>query len=102
MIDLTPIINAVIGIAAAVVTAYVIPWLKSKTDAAERKELLAWADIAVAAAQQLYHHLDGETRKAYALSFLQDKGFDIDDQSVVDAMEAAVLKLHQQLEAADG
>ena len=32
--DLTPLINAVIALAAAAVTAFVIPWLRKKLDAA--------------------------------------------------------------------
>ncbi len=32
--DITPVVNAVIALIAAVVTAFVIPWVKSKTTAA--------------------------------------------------------------------
>ena len=97
MIDLTPIYNAIIALAAAFVSAFVIPWLKRKTDEQEREELLRWVEIAVAAAQQLYHQAEGSKRLAYALEFLEKKGYTIDD-SVIDTVEAAVLKLHQQLE----
>lgn len=97
MIDLTPIINAVIAILAAVATAYFVPWLKSKTTANQREDLLVWVDIAVQAAQQLYYQADGARRLDYALGLLEAKGFDIDDAAVQDAVEAAVLKLHQGL-----
>ena len=50
MTDLTPIFNAVIALLAALVTAFVIPWLKRKTSAQEREDLLRWVEIAVAAA----------------------------------------------------
>lgn len=100
MTDLTVILEAVIALAVAIITAFVLPWLKSKTTAEQRKELLVWVDIAVAAAQQLYHQLDGKERLTYALTILEEKGFDINDGAVVDAVEAAVLKLHQQLEGA--
>lgn len=96
MIDLTPIYNAVIALAAACVSAFVIPWLKRKTDEQEREELLRWVEIAVAAAQQLYHQAEGSKRLAYALEFLEDKGYTIDD-SVIDTVEAAVLKLHEEM-----
>ena len=42
MIDITPIINAVIALAAAGVTVFLIPWIKSKTTDEQRKELLEW------------------------------------------------------------
>ena len=96
MIDLTPIYNAVIALAAACVSVFFIPWLKRKTDEQEREELLRWVDIAVAAAQQLYHQAEGSKRLAYALEFLEEKGYTIDD-SVIDTVEAAVLKLHEEM-----
>ena len=33
MIDLTPIMEAIIALVVAVITAFVIPWLKGKIDA---------------------------------------------------------------------
>lgn len=100
MIDLTNILEAAIALAVAIVTAFVIPWIKSRTTTEQRKELLAWVDIAVAAAQQLYHQCSGEQRLQYALALLEERGFNVNDGTVVDAVEAAVLKLHRQLEGA--
>lgn len=101
MINLTPLINAFIAVLAALLVAYVIPWIKAKTTAKQREELLAWVDIAVAAAQQLYYQQNGAKRLAYALDLLEAKGFEIDD-TVTDAVEAAVLKLHNSLKEGEG
>jgi len=98
MTDITSVLEAIIALAATVLTVFVVPWISSKTTAQEREELLGWVDIAVAAAQQLYYKCSGAQRLDYALAFLEEKGFDIDDGVVVDAVEAAVLKLHRQLE----
>lgn len=84
--------------AVTVLTVFVLPWISGKTNAQEREDLLRWVDIAVAAAQQLYYQMDGEARLNYALALLEEKGYDIDDGAVVDAVEAAVLKLHRELE----
>lgn len=100
MIDLTTILEAIIALAVAIITAFVIPWFRSRTTAQEREELLVWVDIAVAAAQQLFHQAEGHDRLNYALTFLEDKGFAVDEPAVRNAVEAAVLKLHQQLEGA--
>ena len=97
MTDITSIVEAVIALAVAVITVFLIPWISGRTTAQEREELLGWGDIAVAAAQQLYYKGSGSQRLDYALAFLEEKGFDIDDGVVVDAVEAAVLKLHQKL-----
>lgn len=100
MIDLTPIINALILVVAAIISAYFVPWLKSKKTAEETKDLMAWADIAVAAAQQLFYQYDGETRLSHALGVMREAGFDVDTIEVRNAVEAAVLKLHSELETA--
>ena len=69
MIDITPIINAVIALAAAGVTVFLIPWIKSKTTDEQRKELLEWVKIGVAAAEQLYKGQGrGEKRRSTSSS----------------------------------
>ena len=100
MTDLTPIFNAVIALLAALVTAFVIPWLKRKTSAQEREELLRWVEIAVAAAEQIWDSTQGEEKKKAVLAFLREKGFTFTESEIDSAIEAAVLKLHHELEAA--
>ena len=100
MTNLTPILEAVIALAVALISVFVIPWFSSKTTANDREDLLKWVDIAVAAAQQLFYQLNGAERLDYALDFLAKQGFDVDDAAVLNAVEAAVLKLHRQLEGA--
>lgn len=91
MIDLTYLVEVVIALIFALCARYVIPWLKTK-------RLTSWAGIAVRAAQQLFHELSGAERLEYALGVLKTKGFNIDSAEVRAAVEAEVLKLHQQLE----
>ena len=100
LVDLTPILNATITLSAAFVTAFVIPWLKFKTDAQERAAMLKWVEIGVAAVQQVYYQCDGPTRKMRLLEFLAAKGYDVNSVELDMAIEAEVLKLHQGLEAA--
>lgn len=99
MTDLTPIINSAIALIAAIITAFVVPWIKRKTNEHDREEMLKWVEIAVAAAQQLYHQMSGQQRKEYVVNFLAEKGYSIDDKALDNAIEAAVLKLHHELEA---
>ena len=54
MIDLTPIVEAIVALVAAVITAFVIPWLKGKIDADKLEEIELWVTVAVEAAEQLY------------------------------------------------
>ena len=55
MIDLTPIMEAIIALVVAVITAFVIPWLKGKIDADKLEQIKLWVTVAVEAAEQLYN-----------------------------------------------
>ena len=100
MTDLTPVINAVIALIAALITAFVIPWVKRNTTAKDREELLKWVEIAVAAAEQLFHTTQGKEKKTYVVQFLQEQGFTFSEAEIDAAIEGAVLKLHRELGAA--
>ena len=78
-IDITPIVNAAIALIGAGVSVFLIPWLKSQTTEAQRKELTAWVKSGVAAAEQLYKGAGrGEEKKQYVIDFLKQKGFKVD------------------------
>lgn len=100
MTDLTPVINAVIALAAALITAFVIPWIKRNTSAKDRDEFLKWVEIAVAAAEQLFYATQGTEKKKFVVQFLNDKGFTFSEEEINTAIEGAVLRLHRDLEAA--
>lgn len=96
-IDITIIINAVIALIAAVVSTFLIPWIRSKTTSQQREDLIAWVKIAVAAAEQIYKGSGrGEDKKKYVLDFLAQSGFTVDTDSVNAAIEAAVKQLNSE------
>lgn len=95
MTDLTPIVNAVITLIAAIITTFLIPWIKSKIDAAKLAQIVEWVGIAVRAAEQIYNESGmGEKKKQYVLDFLADKGFTLDPNSINAMIEAAVKELN--------
>lgn len=95
MTDLTPIVNAVIALIAAIITTFLIPWIKSKIDAAKLAQIVEWVGIAVRAAEQIYNESGmGEKKKQYVLDFLADKGFTLDPNSINAMIEAAVKELN--------
>lgn len=100
MTDLTPVINAAIALIAALITAFVIPWIKRNTTAQDRDEFLKWVEIAVAAAEQLFYTTQGPEKKKYVVRFLEEQGFTFSEEEINAAIEGAVLKLHRGLEAA--
>lgn len=96
-VDITIIINAVIALIAAVVSTFLIPWIRSKTTSQQREDLIAWVKIAVAAAEQIYKGSGrGEDKKKYVLDFLAQSGFTVDTDSVNAAVEAAVKQLNSE------
>lgn len=97
MIDLTPLLLAMITVLASILTPKLVTWLKARTDAEDRAELLEWVRLAVAAAEQLYNANEGEEKKQAVIDFLRDQGFSLEYNQLNTAVEAAVLELHHAL-----
>ena len=89
--DYTKIILAVIALINAVLTTFLIPWLKKKTDAEELKKWQTYVDIAVKAADQLFKSDEGMAKKAYVQHYLAEKGIKYDADTVDKMIESAVL-----------
>lgn len=104
VIDLTPILQAVIALAAALITAFVIPWIRSKTTVEQRELLLSVISSLVYAAEQIYGAGNGEKKLAYVIAELEGRGMTVD----VAAIEAIVkeqyelLHKHTKTEPPDG
>ncbi len=86
MIDLTPIINAIIALLGAIITVKVIPLIKAKTTNEQQAKLRAVVKTLVFAAEQIYGAGEGYSKMIYVKNGLRKRGFDID----VDEIEAAV------------
>lgn len=91
--DITPIAQAVIMLAVAILTAFLIPFLRQKLDGAKLSNVQMWVNIAVEAAEQLFNSDEGRTKKDYVIDFLASKGFKLDMDSLDNMIEAAVLEL---------
>ena len=83
-IDITPIANAAIALIAAVVSVYLIPWIKSKTTNEQRKQFVAWVKIAVSAAEQIYNGPGrGEEKKQYVSNAIEAAVQQLKDSSLL-------------------
>ena len=69
MIDITPLLNALIAVAAVLITVFLIPWIKSRTTTAQRENIQEWVKIGCAAAEQLYNSGQIQNKKAYVLQY---------------------------------
>ena len=96
MTDITPIVNAVIALVAAVISVFLIPWIKGKIETEKLNQIMGWVTIAVEAAEQIYRESGmGAKKKAYVLDFLSKKGITLDVDSIDAMIESAVLDLKQ-------
>lgn len=102
MFDITTIVEAVFALIGAVITAIVIPYIKSRTTEQQQKEINAWVKIAVAAAEQIYSGSGrGEEKKAYVLNWLKEHGITVDESKLNAMIEAAVYDLQHGILAVE-
>lgn len=97
MKDYTLLFEGALTILFALITMYVIPWLKTKVSAEELADIIKWVKIAVQAAEMIYKESGmGEAKKAYVKTFLEDKGIRYDERQIDSLIESAVLELKGQ------
>lgn len=105
-IDLTPIFQALIVLVAALITRYVVPWIKAKTTLDQRREIRDLVSILVFAAEKLY---TGSGRGAEKLAWVQERlnahGYKLDTDELAELVNAEIKKLEStaplMIEAAD-
>lgn len=102
MLDITGIVEAVFALVGVVITAVVIPYIRSRTSAQERAELAAWVKIAVSAAEQVYAGPGrGKEKKEFVLSWLREHGVTVDGKKLDAVVESAVFQLKSGALAAE-
>ena len=77
-IDLTPIIQAVIALVAALISVKLLPWLKPKASAEQLSALQLITKTLVFAAEQIYGSGTGEEKLKYVEEELKKRGFTVD------------------------
>ena len=91
--DITDILECIIALIGALVSAFLIPYLKAHLSEDKRAKLTFWLKIAVEAAEQLYGSKTGQQKKEYVVSFLLSKGLVFDIDEVTALIESEVYKL---------
>lgn len=94
MINLTPIIEAIIALLAALVTYKLIPWIKTKTTVEQQTALNIAARTLVFAAEQIYGSGKGTDKFDYVVMELQKRGFDADPAVIEAAVRENIATLH--------
>ena len=92
-INLTQIILAIITLIGAIITRYVIPWLKDKLDDRQYDVLATMVRVGVFAAEQLFSKEQWKEKKQYVVDLLKENGYDVDVTAVDALIEATVREL---------
>lgn len=93
-IDLTPIFQALIVLVAALITRYVVPWIKAKTTLDQRREIRDLVSILVFAAEKLYTGSGrGEEKLAWVQERLNAHGYKLDTNELAELVNAEIAKL---------
>ena len=93
-IDMNQIVEALIGLIAAVITCVVIPLIRSKVTDAQFEKIKMYVSIAVKAAEQIYvGNGRGTEKKQYVVEYLEKLGLKIGAETLDKLIEAAVFDL---------
>lgn len=71
------LIKGLVSINVALITAFVIPWLKNRIGESKLAEIQKYAEIVVRCAEQIFSPEEWQRKKAYALSYITDKANEI-------------------------
>ena len=74
MINITTVLEALVTLAVAVITVFVIPWIRSKVKAEQFALIRDWANVLVAAAEVIFKGEKlGDSKKKYVIKKLKEK-----------------------------
>ena len=87
-------------IATLVITRYVVPWIKAKTQSDTMSVLIDWVMQAVLAAEQCHQAQSGAERKAIVTRFIKEllaqKNLALSDEEIDVMIEAAVKEMNDR------
>lgn len=91
--DITDIIEAAVVLISALITTFLLPYLRQRLSDEKRQKLIFWIETAVKAAEQLYGSKAGQQKKEYVVAFLLSKGIVANIDEVTALIESEVYKL---------
>ena len=85
-IDITPVLEALIALMAALVAGRLLPWLRERLTAQRMERLEAACNVAVYAAEELFRAGHGQEKLNYAQEYLKSRGFEVDTARLLAAV----------------
>ena len=102
MLDFTPIVEALIGLAVTAITVFLIPWLRERFGNEKLAKAQGWVQIAVLAAEKLYGAGNGDQKLEYAEAFLARHKIKLDTAELIALVNAEIKKMEQAEFLIDG
>lgn len=95
MMDLTPLVEAIIALATTAITLFLIPWLRERFGNEKLEKARGWVQIAVYAAEKLYGAGNGDAKLAYAQEVLAKHKIRLDTKTIMAMIDAEIKKMEQ-------
>ena len=105
MIDITPIVEGIIGLVVAIISAIIIPkirvWVNNNLTVKQIDIIKIIVQSAVSAAEQIYARSEkaGSSKKKFVMEYAKNKlaeiGLTIDEKEIEVYLEQAVLELKE-------
>lgn len=95
MLDLTPLVQAIITLAATAVTLFLIPWLRERYGNETLNKAKSWVQIAVYAAEKIYGAGNGDAKLAYAQQVLAKHNIKLDTATIMAMIDAEIKQMEQ-------
>ncbi len=98
MTDITPIIELIVTILAALCSIVIIPYIKARLGRAQLDKAVQWVEIAVSAAEEAARAglIDKGAKYGYAVELLEKNGITFDAPTTQALIDAKVWELFNQ------
>ena len=96
MIDFTPLVEALITLAAMAITVFLIPWLRERYGTEKLAKAQGWVQVAVLAAEKLYGAGKGDEKLAYVENFLEEHNIILDMDALRALVNAEIKKMENE------
>lgn len=91
---ITELTKAIVTVVIIILSAYVVPWVKSRIGEDKYNTIIEFAEIVVRSAEKMFQPEEWAQKKAYAVNMLENKvkelGLNINEKEINAIIEGAV------------
>lgn len=95
MLDITPLVEALLALATTAITLFFIPWLRERYGNETLEKAKNWVQIAVYAAEKIYGAGNGDQKLEYVEHLLAQHKIKFDTVTLKAMVDAEIKKMEQ-------